>query len=153
MSTQANDDLVKRFVAMKKHRLLLTGHKALWALKLQCIMAWHEGHRSPPLALAYPAIYVIVWLEQLRLKNGWFGFCSQGGTSCCWIGLWCNVSDLMVEPSSIHTRVFLFLCNVVAPFKPDHCARRIVAMVLSSYSKLLLKHEVFSKQAWPSMTF
>ncbi len=83
-------------------------------------------------------------------RNGWFGFCSQGGMSCYWIGLWCNASDLMVEPSSIHTRVFLFLCNVVAPFKPDHCARRIVAMVLSSCSKLLLKHEAFSKQAWPS---
>jgi len=22
-------------------------------------MAWHEGHRSPPLALAYPALFVI----------------------------------------------------------------------------------------------
>lgn len=29
VSTQAIDHLVKRFITMKKHRLLLTGHMAL----------------------------------------------------------------------------------------------------------------------------
>jgi hypothetical protein len=74
--TQAIDYLVNRFIAMKKHRLLLTGHIALWALKLQCIMASHEGYRSPPLPLAYPAVFMIVAAEVQEmgcwiLLSGW----------------------------------------------------------------------------------
>jgi hypothetical protein len=108
-------------------------------------MAWHEGHKSPPLASAHPALFVIGAAEveemggldsALRVERP----VVELGCGAMQVTSWLNLLPYIQE-------CFLFLCNVVAPFKPDRCARRIVAMVLSSYSKLLLKHEAFSKQA------
>lgn len=102
VSTQATNDLVKRFIAMKKHRLLLTGHIALWALKLQCIMPWHEGHRSPPLALAYPALFVIgaVEVEEMGgLDSALRVECPvvELGCGAMWMTSWLNLLPYIQE--------------------------------------------------------
>lgn len=108
-------------------------------------MAWRAWI---PLVLAYPALFVIraADVEEMGgLDSALRVECPvvELGCGAMWVTSWLNLLPYIQE-------CFSFCAMWVAPFKPDHCARRIVAMVLSSYSKLLLKHEAFSKQAWPS---